>query len=354
LTPSPISEKISQAQTQLRAVPQIETTPTPARSYKQEVNTYKVLCVDDSPTIHALMKRIFSEDVACRGIEIANNGREARQKLDQGKYDIITLDIHMPEVSGIQFLETLYKKDSDPPVVMVSSVTRSDIDLATKSLSLGASDYVEKPAMNNLKKSADEILTKAKMAMRNRALKANDSNSAFDTSISQKIIVPDASQCLRIIVTSDKSLPQLKQVILGQEKEYRSPATIVLADTLNAALNFESELLAISQKGVQRIRDAKQHYKPNAIYFSGIDLAPSIFEKLRVSNCSLQILCEGFYDFSQLKQVGNLQVLLDENVGDIFNLFEKNTQLKISDMTPATSFPSLSVEYFANVRKAAA
>jgi chemotaxis protein methyltransferase CheR len=120
---------------------------------------YRVLCVDDSPTIQTLMKAIFKTDPNCAGVDTALNGNEARKKLDAEKYQLITLDIHMPECNGIEFLERHYVRASDPPVLMVSSVNRSDVDLATKALSLGAFDYVEKPAMNKIKESTQEILT---------------------------------------------------------------------------------------------------------------------------------------------------------------------------------------------------
>jgi chemotaxis protein methyltransferase CheR len=95
---------------------------------------------------------------------VAENGRIAREILDREKFDLITLDIHMPEMDGIAFLKQAYQK-SDPPVLMVSSVQRSDQDLAMQAITLGAADYVQKPEFSNLDKSRDEILSKAKILL---------------------------------------------------------------------------------------------------------------------------------------------------------------------------------------------
>ncbi|RYZ69089.1 MAG: response regulator [Proteobacteria bacterium] len=229
---------------------------------------YRVLCVDDSKTIQTLIKNIFAQDPACERVEFALNGREAREKLDAGKYDLITLDIHMPEVNGIEFLEHLYKRRSDPPVLMVSSVNRTDLELATKSLSLGAFDYVEKPAMNNLQKSTDEILTKTKMALRHRHVQEPievSSVSGFDASISQKIVVPDASQCLRIIAASEDCTLQLEQILRGQRGEYRSPALLICWRNTPDAPPIEAQILKWTDRQIVLLRDETLPMKPKCL-----------------------------------------------------------------------------------------
>jgi chemotaxis protein methyltransferase CheR len=313
---------------------------------------YRVLCVDDSPTIQTLIKKIFAQDTSCTRVEVANNGREAREKLDAAKYDLITLDIHMPEVNGIEFLERLYQRNSDPPVLMVSSVNRTDIELATKSISLGAFDYVEKPGMNNLQKSADEILTKAKMALRAKRVAVNQTVGGFDASIAQKIVVPDASQCLRIIVASEASSSHLQQVIKGQLAEYRSPATLV-AWRGEKLVTLESDLLKCTDRQLISLRDNTQVFKPNAIYLASKELTSSIFASLKYKSISLQILDSDVITLDGLKKSSAFQILVDESAKDSVVEFEHATGFKVSDITPSTSFPSLSVEFFANLRKAA-
>lgn len=314
---------------------------------------YKVLCVDDSSTIQVLMKKIFADDPNCEKIETALNGREAREKLDQGQYDLITLDIHMPEVTGIEFLEKLYNKKKDPPVIMVSSVNRTDLELATKSLQLGAFDYVEKPAMNNLQKSSQEILSKAKLALKSKVLPVASAVTDFDQSISQKIVVPDASQCLRIVLAGPESKNKLKQIITSQLNEYRSPGLLILWKETTES-HIASEIGEWTQRQLVILKDSNQSFfKPNTIYLSKDDMDHSILEKMKLNSVSLQVLRKKEKALSELKKVSTLQVLLDESIGNYQVFFEARHGIKVSDITPATSFSSLSVEFFAKLRKAA-
>lgn len=314
---------------------------------------YSVLCVDDSPTIQALMKKIFAQDPNCIGCDIAGNGRIAREKLDQKKYDLITLDIHMPEVDGIQFLEKFYNKKQDPPVLMVSSVNRSDVDLATKSMRLGAFDYVEKPAMNNLAKSMTEIHLKAKMAL--RAQKTGDVQMVqdFNDSISQKIVVPDASVCLRMVLVDKAHLNLLTQVIKNQSKEARSPGLVILCAESDATA-VEGEFLNMSDKVLTRIREKVAFFRPNSFYVCDTAIASSVFQGLRCENVSVQVLTPNLENFSYLSSIPNIQLLVDENLQLSTTQVESICKLRLSDSTPATSFPSLSLEFFASLRKAAA
>jgi chemotaxis protein methyltransferase CheR len=332
---------------------------TPVHAYEATANIvsdkrYRVLCVDDSVTIQLLMKKIFSQDPLCEKVDIAVNGKDAREKLNQAKYNVITLDIHMPEVNGIEFLEKLYNRKTDPPVIMVSSVNRTDLDLATKSLSLGAFDYVEKPAMNNLQKSADEILTKARMAMRSSHVEVVSTNTSFDVSIGQKIVIPDASQTLRIAMAAPENIKSLEFIVKGQRGEYRSPALIVVWRDPSNAVNLESELLKWSDRQIVSLRTSNQLLKPNHVYILKSEVVSEVLAKVKAKTASLQILDVNAPDFRMLNSIPSMQVLIDENIAPHRLQIEKQCGVRVSDVTPATSFPSLSVEFFANLRKAVA
>jgi chemotaxis protein methyltransferase CheR len=123
----------------------------------------EVLCVDDSGTILNLMKRILTVDKGFVVKATAKNGREALEILQKQKFDAITLDLHMPEVDGIEFLKRF---DRQTPVIVVSSVNRDDMTLAQTAISLGAADYVEKPSLDNIAQGGNEICSKVKMVTR--------------------------------------------------------------------------------------------------------------------------------------------------------------------------------------------
>jgi chemotaxis protein methyltransferase CheR len=340
---------------------------------------YRVLVVDDSATIQLLMKKIFSQDPQCREVVVAGNGREAAEKLKRERFELITLDIHMPEVNGLEFLERHYDAKTHPPVIMVSSVNRSDLELATKSLQLGAFDYVEKPAMNALQKSATEILTKAKMALRSRSTSgaAPKVELEFEQQIAQRIVVPDASACLRVVLadlTSPSSRQSLEWVVRGQDKEYRSPALLIVHSGTSASAqasgsrveedvtSHQAAVLSWTNRAVMPLRGSNRFLRPNTIYLSDVASLAGTLSEIRANSLSLQILAPlrepQWIRKEHLSRFSHLQILVDENCGLVERrdrpVLEASLGAPLGDWCPATSFASLSLEFFAHLRKAAA
>lgn len=124
----------------------------------------RVLCVDDSSTILTLLKKILSQEAGFEVVATAKNGEEAASILESTKVDVVTLDLHMPVLGGLEYLKKYYK-EGHPPVVVVSSVSRENRELAIESLECGARDYVEKPSMSDLKERGDEIKNKLRVAV---------------------------------------------------------------------------------------------------------------------------------------------------------------------------------------------
>lgn len=123
----------------------------------------EVLCIDDSPVIHSLLGKILVPDQGFKIAAKANNGREAIEILKTRKFDAITLDMHMPELDGVGFLKEY--KDRSAPIVILSSVNRDDPSIAQKALAQGASDYIEKPSLENLAQASNEIRSKIKLLL---------------------------------------------------------------------------------------------------------------------------------------------------------------------------------------------
>lgn len=128
-----------------------------------DIRKIRVLCVDDSPTVLLLLKRIL---IPAKGFEVvgtASDGIDATEKAKSLKPDIITLDIHMPRMTGVEFLER-HAAELKAPVLIVSSVPRDDAALAYRCLELGAVDYIEKPSTQNLEKVEEELHFKLRVA----------------------------------------------------------------------------------------------------------------------------------------------------------------------------------------------
>lgn len=103
----------------------------------------KVLVVDDSPLVRKLFGRVLTEEPGFE-VAFARDGVEALDKLDSFLPDVITLDVNMPQMNGLDCLDRIMVQ-RPCPVVMVSSVTEEGADAALNALRLGAVDFVAKP-----------------------------------------------------------------------------------------------------------------------------------------------------------------------------------------------------------------
>lgn len=126
----------------------------------------KLLIVDDSALVRKLLTEMLGGD---REIEIVGTAADpyaAREKIKQLNPDVITLDVEMPRMDGLTFLENLMRL-RPMPVVMVSSLTQKGADVTLRALELGAVDFVPKPKIDvagSLADYADELIAKVKMA----------------------------------------------------------------------------------------------------------------------------------------------------------------------------------------------
>jgi two-component system, chemotaxis family, protein-glutamate methylesterase/glutaminase len=103
----------------------------------------KVLVVDDSPLVRKLFGRVLEEQPDFE-VEFARNGVEALERLESFKPQVITLDVHMPEMGGLECLDRIMV-ERPSPVVMVSALTADGADATLEALRLGAVDFVAKP-----------------------------------------------------------------------------------------------------------------------------------------------------------------------------------------------------------------
>lgn len=126
----------------------------------------KVLVVDDSALMRQLLTAILQEDPAFEVVGTAADPFIAREKIKALKPHVLTLDIEMPGMDGITFLEKLMRLHP-MPVVMISSLTGQGAVSTLRALQLGAIDVVAKPAganRGNFLELADEIRAKVRAA----------------------------------------------------------------------------------------------------------------------------------------------------------------------------------------------
>lgn len=130
----------------------------------------RVLVVDDSALMRKLLTTILAQDPEIEIVGTATDPVAAKRALAQLSPDVMTLDIEMPRMNGIEFLEQLMKH-RPMPVVMVSSLTERGSQLTMRALQLGAFDFVTKPKIDIARGTvelAEELVAKVKAAGRSR------------------------------------------------------------------------------------------------------------------------------------------------------------------------------------------
>ncbi len=122
----------------------------------------RVLVVDDSATMRGLITEFLREDPDVEVIGEARDPLEAREKIKLLNPDVITLDVEMPKMSGLDFLEKIMRL-RPTPVIMVSNQTSQGTAVAIRALEIGAVDCIAKPSSQDLH-TFDELAAKVKAA----------------------------------------------------------------------------------------------------------------------------------------------------------------------------------------------
>lgn len=130
----------------------------------------KVLVVDDSAFMRSAISRILEKDNEIHVIGTAKNGREAIEKVDTLKPDVVTLDIEMPVMNGIEALKQIVDKHKIP-VIMFSALTKEGAEITMEALEIGASDFITKDFSNislNISNKENELINKIKCVAKSK------------------------------------------------------------------------------------------------------------------------------------------------------------------------------------------
>jgi two-component system chemotaxis response regulator CheB len=125
----------------------------------------RVLVVDDSALVRKLLRDILLSDPELEVAGMASNGIEAIRAVAELKPDVVTMDIHMPEMDGITALEFIMRKNP-VPVVVLSALAQKGAAPTLRALELGAVDFVTKPSHfpSAVREVREEVLLKVKAA----------------------------------------------------------------------------------------------------------------------------------------------------------------------------------------------
>lgn len=195
----------------------------------------KVLIVDDS----ALVRKQLSDIIRTLNfdIDIAKNGKEAVDKATSEQYSLITMDINMPVMDGIEALKQIMKINPTP-VLMISSLTADDATITMDALELGAVDYILKPGTMNVgrDKNKEEILDKVKLLSRisARTIKRRLANmnraqvKALEEKPKPKTLLTSKDITKVVLIGSSTGGPGLiEQICSSLPQNYKFPVCIV-------------------------------------------------------------------------------------------------------------------------------
>ena len=128
----------------------------------------RVLIIDDSALMRGILQKIINSYPDMEAIGAAHHPLQAREMIKQMNPDVLTLDVDMPEMDGLVFLEKLMRLHP-MPVLMISALTERGSEAALRSLELGAVDFLAKPKLSvaeGMQAYADEIAEKIRAAAR--------------------------------------------------------------------------------------------------------------------------------------------------------------------------------------------
>jgi len=122
-------------------------------------NKIKVLVVDDTIVYRKAVSDILAEMPGIEVVGVAHNGKIAVSKIQTLKPDLLTLDIEMPEMNGIEVLQYLQQHAPQISAIMVSTLTSEGGDMTMRALELGAYDFILKPNSTNINESKQHLRT---------------------------------------------------------------------------------------------------------------------------------------------------------------------------------------------------
>jgi len=146
----------------------------------------RVVIVDDSATMRHLLADMLSRDPELEVVGTARDPYEARTIIKQTNPDVLTLDVEMPRMDGLAFLEKIMTL-RPMPVIMVSTLTREGAEVTIRALEMGAVDIVTKPSGANWEGLGQELIAKVKMAARARIRSAPRRPSAPSPTVVRRV-----------------------------------------------------------------------------------------------------------------------------------------------------------------------
>ena len=239
---------------------------------------FRVLVVEDSAFMRKVLENIFNSDPQLQVVGHAKDGHEAVAMAESLKPDVVTMDINMPRVDGLQATEQIMSRNPRP-IVIVSSDSKEGAATTLRALELGAIEFVGKPSsgidldMNSVK---DELLYKVKMAAKVRVVRTAavpkpishpkpSSSSAEQLAPAHAVNAKDQRFPVVVLVASTGGPATVMRLAQGFTREF--PAAVILVQHMPAT--FTSQYAAqLSEFTGIRVKEAEANeaLQPGTLY----------------------------------------------------------------------------------------
>ena len=187
----------------------------------------RVLVVDDSPLMRRIISRMLGKDELVNVIGTAQDGEEALERIEELRPDVVTMDVEMPRMNGLEALKAIMAR-APLPVIMLSASTREGADITLEALNMGACDFLPKDFSEgalHIGKIAEELTRKVKAVARRRA----GSFVLSQRGSKQPLSFTSGSSSLRSIVAMGASTggpPALQHILARLPMDFPVPIAI--------------------------------------------------------------------------------------------------------------------------------
>lgn len=192
---------------------------------------YKVLIIDDHPILAEGLKTLLEEYKICHNTDIAVTGKECLAKLDSNNYDLVLLDINLPDASGIDLCEKIHQ---DHPGIKILALTSfNEFTCVNRMMSNGASGYILKNAM------PEEIIKGVETVMNGEIFLCHEVDLLMNRKSEKHIFLTRRETDLLRLITEGLTYQEIAdKLFLGSEtvKSYRKNLLFKLNAKNTAAL----------------------------------------------------------------------------------------------------------------------